>query len=441
MQCWLCPGMFPNKKELRLHLAAAPHFRLKVVCPWCAEGERASNRIGDLKRHVVAKHPGAELALSADFFSEAVGFYLALHPNDYARVTTPAPSSGPSATAAIHLVKLWLEGVPNPSRTLQEWQAGWNLGDATPLREEPMQYLPTAPPAASPVPPYSPTRPDMFTEGMTINMVKVAEDRVEVDVMKDKSYFVVTINSSVKRDRTVQFIKQLMNHKQARPHGRSMEVKGTAFEDLSAKISARLQISETFIDHIKILKPEAGRLPVPFPTCSSKPAVTKVTPATPRDQPLQHARQLLGWGIMPLIPPSRRNWDTDEAVTLCGRTNSIKWPPRGWRTFTAERRLQVFEFAAGLLDADMSGFPVTPKSDILDKYNFLGLPGSLASSPSAKSAMRYANYNQLRAIALGEEKDLRMLRMFGNASHDRDQELDHLIKIVDDAGIKLRLER
>ena len=140
-------------------------------------------------------------------------------------------------------------------------------------------------------------------------------------------------------------------------------------------------------------------------------------------KPGQEAAQLLSWGMLPLLPPGRRNWDQDEVVTLTGRNHSVKWPPSGWRTFTAERRLQVFEFAAGLLDADLTGFPVTSRSDLLDKYNFMALPGSMPPQQGPKSAMRLANYQQLRAIATGEEPDLRLLKMYRNA------------------GIPLRLER
>ncbi|MEW8548310.1 MAG: hypothetical protein AB2693_32805 [Candidatus Thiodiazotropha sp.] len=187
---------------------------------------------------------------------------------------------------------------------------------------------------------------------------------------------------------------------------------------------------------------------MPFPTCQPQPKQPGTqAPLPPPSQPpaarkpVQQAVQLLSWGILPLVPPGRRNWDQDEVVTLTGRTNTIKWPPSGWRTFTAERRLQVFEFAAGLLDADLTGFPVTSRSDLLDKYNFMALPGSMPPQPGPKSAMRLANYQQLRAIATGEESDLRLLKMYKNASQDRDNDLDHLIQIVDRAGVPLRLER
>ena len=128
-------------------------------------------------------------------------------------------------------------------------------------------------------------------------------------------------------------------------------------------------------------------------------------------------------------------------VSLRGRNTSLKWPPKGWRTFTAVRKLQVFEHASGLLDSDVTGFPVTSKSDILDKYNFLVLPGSSPSPRSAKTGMHHGNYMALREIALELENDGRMLKMFQSASHDRDSEVDHMIRAINNIGVRLRLEK
>ena len=124
-------------------------------------------------------------------------------------------------------------------------------------------------------------------------------------------------------------------------------------------------------------------------------------------------------------------------VVLSGRRTSLKWPPRGWRTFTADRKLQVFEYASAMLDADMSGFPTTNRADILDKFNFLALPRSARPAATSRTGMRLGNYQQLRAIAMGKETDLRILKMLVNAAKDRDCELDSTIA----AGIRLRLEK
>ena len=439
--CWLCHGTFGNRRELRLHVASAPHFRLRVVCPWCVGIERTSNRMADFKKHVNVKHSG--VGVSNDFFSEASGFYLALYPTDYARVINPIPMTSPTAQTAIHAVRLWLRGA-NSSRSASEWEAGWNLGSATPPWEE-AQAIPASPVPATPVQPYSPTHPQMTASDMTLRNVQEKDDQIDIDVELGGSLFVVVLNSSVKLLITMGQLQQQIRSIQPRPVGKLADVRGTSFEEVAGKVSSQLGVSEVFVDQVQMLVPTPGRLPIPFPTCNPQPVQPGCLPQSSQisaaRKPGQEAAQLLSWGMLPLLPPGRRNWDQDEAVTLTGRNHSVKWPPSGWRTFTAERRLQVFEFAAGLLDADLTGFPVTSRSDLLDKYNFMALPGSMPPQQGPKSAMRPANYQQLRAIATGEEPDLRLLKTYRNASQDRDDELDHLIRVVDGAGIPLRLER
>ena len=461
--CWMCPSIFSTRKELRSHLDGS-HLRLKVVCPWCVDGERSSNRIGDLKKHAINKH-GADHLVREGFFSAGVGFYLALYPEDYARVTTPGRPTTEDARAAMNLMRLWMGAVKNPSRTPQDWERGWTLGNATPTREEPSHYIPGSPAVAPVAPPYSPSRPDMISS-ITVNQVFVKEDCVEVDITHENSYFVASLNSAVKKDtNTVRTIQATIVNTRPRPQGTTTAVKGTLYQNLCERISSETKVGEVFIDHIHMITPTPGRLPLPFPTMtaqqSPQPSATVPTPAIPSPMqshqpsaflpppatippprtPAQQARELLSWGIMPLVPPARRNWDADEVVDLSGRRTSLKWPPRGWRTYTADRKLQVFEYASAMLDADMSGFPVTNRADILDKFNFLALPGSARPAATSKTGMRLGNYQQLRAIAVGKDTDLRILKMLVNAAKDRDCELDSTIAIINAAGIRLRLEK
>ena len=119
----------------------------------------------------------------------------------------------------------------------------------------------------------------------------------------------------------------------------------------------------------------------------------------------------------------------------------LKWPPRGWRTFTADRKLQVTEHASALLDSDASGFPVSTKQDIKDRYNFLALPGSAPRHKTPKSGMRHGNYQQLKDIAMEKDNDFRVLKMFSNAAKKRETELDSMIRQINKAGVRLRLEK
>ena len=105
------------------------------------------------------------------------------------------------------------------------------------------------------------------------------------------------------------------------------------------------------------------------------------------------------------------------------------------------RKLQVFEHAFGLLDSDVIGFPVTSKSNILDKYNFLVLPGSFPSPGSVKMHMPHENYMVIREKTLEMENDGMMLKMFQSASQDRDSEVDNMIREINNIGVQLCLEK
>ena len=113
-----------------------------------------------------------------------------------------------------------------------------------------------------------------------------------------------------------------------------------------------------FVDCILTITPEPGRLPHPFPEATQPsqtivpltqapapgPSASKLqSPSLPQPPktPKQQARDLLSWGVMPLIPPARRNWDQDKVVTLQGRQSSLKWPPRGWRTSQQKESFSV----------------------------------------------------------------------------------------------------
>ena len=129
-QCWLCSGTFGTKKELWAHIGGANHLRMRVVCPWCTEEERASICIGDLKRHGVTKH-GADGIVTERFFTDGNCFYLSIFPEDFSKIITPAIPTSQEARTTMNLMRLWAGEVANPSRTLQDWEDGWNWGNAT----------------------------------------------------------------------------------------------------------------------------------------------------------------------------------------------------------------------------------------------------------------------------------------------------------------------
>ena len=104
-QCWLCSGTFGTKKELWAHIGRVNHLRMRVVCPWCTEGEKTSNRIGDLKRHDVTKH-GAVSIVTERFFTDGNGFYLSIFPEGYSMIITPAIPTSEEARTFMNLMRL-----------------------------------------------------------------------------------------------------------------------------------------------------------------------------------------------------------------------------------------------------------------------------------------------------------------------------------------------
>ena len=111
-QCWLCPSTVATRKELRAHIGSSNHLRLRVLCLWCFDGEKTSNRVGDLKRHVATKLAFDKL-FGDKFFSDGNGFYLAMFPEDYARIITPTPPSSQKAIQAMEAVKSWKSVTPS----------------------------------------------------------------------------------------------------------------------------------------------------------------------------------------------------------------------------------------------------------------------------------------------------------------------------------------
>ena len=77
---------------------------------------------------------------------------------------------------------------------------------------------------------------------------------------------------------------------------------------------------------------------------------------------------------MPLVPLVRRNWDRDEIMKLEGTT--ISWPPHGWKKISSDQRKLTWEFAATTIELKTVSCNAFNRTDLLDKYNCLALPGT-----------------------------------------------------------------
>ena len=105
------------------------------------------------------------------------------------------------------------------------------------------------------------------------------EDRVELDVFQDDAFYIINLNSSIKRDVVrLNKIQESVVNTRARPHGVISEVKDTQFDGLSQSVSETIKVSEVFIDNIQVIKPIPGRLPRPFPKKATLPQQSETLP-------------------------------------------------------------------------------------------------------------------------------------------------------------------
>ena len=146
-------------------------------------------------------------------------------------------------------------------------------------------------------------------------------------------------------------------------------------------------------------------------------------------------RDVLRRGAMPLFPPARRNWGNSIKLPVSG-DKTLTWPPDGWTEFTPDQKLMAWEYAAMHLEFTSSVMKMDhTRGDLLDKYNFLALPGS--NVPAIKTPLRKARYYIYESLRAGPSTAL-----FGQikaAVAVRDTSVDHLLDILDKNGVPVRL--
>ena len=134
----------------------------------------------------------------------------------------------------------------------------------------------------------------------------------------------------------------------------------------------------------------------------------------------------------------------EEDVSFVEEDLTIFRPPKKWSTLDPRQKLLQWEFAAmQIMKARGEDYVSICQTDLLDRFNFLALPGTAAHktprhSPSYMSSKsRLYTYELLRAIANGKHKDKQWLSMIEAGAMMRDTSNDKLLKQC--SKIKLRL--
>ena len=146
---------------------------------------------------------------------------------------------------------------------------------------------------------------------------------------------------------------------------------------------------------------------------------------------------ILAWGGMPLFPPARRNWEKTVTFAYAGKT--LEWPPQNWIRMTPDQKLLNWEYAAMSLEQASGMSSVVDRGDLLDKYNFLALPGT--KFPPLDSPLRKARYYVYETIRRSTNSTCtsNFIAQVKAAMSTRDTSVDEFIKTVNDSGVSLRL--
>ncbi|KAL3874493.1 hypothetical protein ACJMK2_037502 [Sinanodonta woodiana] len=537
MKCWLCTAEFSSKRDLKAHLAAPPHDRMRVICPWCHLEEK-QHRL-DIK------------GLPEDYFGEPNGFYLALHPKDYVWIVRPTDYHSQPAKMARWAISNWLNRCKRPSRSRNEWIDGWvsctmdasqhNIPQKRPRLEEPEPYSPTTPSVGdddiqldSVLLGNGNTRAYFFSEGQ--GFLTWYEIHLSDNVLKERRYFeslsrklMVSLDPNRNRPSSGGFeikdeaIKETLCQKLGIPssfvtsffrktvstseivqeypcpvpaadaamncqptmpesskcsadnqlatpltsekpkrvltlsRGVEFPIQGNTIEPPNVPLDTMTEFSKPVTRSPTIVvsslnmtsqpimsKVVALETPLDLSTLPSKAFISPPKMFTMSKNQIR-ARKLLTTGSMPLFPPARRDWDKEEIVQFTAGPLSILWPPRSWKKMSADRKLLSVEYVAMTLEASLTPghIPNIDRSDLIDRYNLLVLPGTsfvLTSQPFRKS--RYYNYEVLRVIAVGQDipDSSRFLDILEEGAKCRDQSLDPILSILEKANVGLRLE-
>ncbi|KAK3581220.1 hypothetical protein CHS0354_024763 [Potamilus streckersoni] len=307
-KCWVCPAEFARRWELKNHLAAAPHSRLRVVCVWCTDEEEVFRRMVDLKQHVMQLHPKVVDDVHTDFFGKGNGFWMALHPKDYNQIVGATPMESSAAVQARVRLLIWVGKCPNTSRSRIEWQRGWEFIysararrsiEAPSLHVQDKYKLNTASTVSRKgssekafvpdygdevdgmnVPPYSPSKPGIKRE-LTIHHIKIDLSKSVVDIFDkvNQVWYKVDLQCKDERD-ACSLVRKMMAIAPGDclpflEGGGSQETS----EDIKHKIIALLGVSKGSLETISRFLPPTFGVGCKRKVSSTASAVVSTSPS------------------------------------------------------------------------------------------------------------------------------------------------------------------
>lgn len=354
-------------------------------------------RINDLKQHVMTAHRFTFSFLPGTFFTAGTGFYLGVHPDDYRRIAVPADYDKEECFEARKAVLRWCSSQLNAGKVTQEWRSGWLKAKAA---ERPALEI--------------------------CRTVKHQTETETTDFGKDPEVFLEEPTPLKKRKMDDSGCVSESESVANPPH------KETKTTDNIEKEFIAEKCDEETGDMGDIATQETGDIATP------EGELEKVT----TEKSIQdRARELLKYGAMPFCAPARRDWTKGGLLSLEIDGKTLSWPPLDWQKMSADQRLLAVEFVAMSIEFQATGtFCAISRHNLLDKYNFLVLPGSAKLRISEEEKIDF-NYQKLRRIANSSshsKEEESWLSIFGKAKVDKSN-ADRFIEAIEILHIPLRL--
>lgn len=480
MECWVCHLKFPTNRELKNHMGPT-HGTLKVICPWCPD-ERTYKRVTDLRSHAKQSHSHQLAKYPGDLITESNGIWFSLHPEGYNRLVPGSEWGSNAATHARVLVLEWLSKTKYASKKKDNWVNDWES-----LKKKGKSFAPT--PEALFQPDYIETETEMTEttpSGYSPARPKIDELEVEYISLAAKKIFLrqgnniyaIHLRDTVLVDpKAMASIARKMGvQKTEREPTRSAEFPVSS-PTIQRQLLKFVGLEQKYLENIRELKeeetamkpikrkresePEPPRLPSPctassadsarIPSDATTAAISIHLPQVPqpKSKPIgaslsERALNLLKRGCLPLFPPARRDWGTDQVTLRCNNI-TVVWPPMDWQEMSPDRRLLSWEYTALTLQErmDQSRSATIERIDLLDKFNFLALPGTVVKNGKKTDHVvrksRYYIYEQLKNIVSSNSGDSVWIRMLERSCALRDRSTDNLLAVVEDKDIPIRL--
>ena len=480
-KCWICPEKLETTKSLKAHIAIQ-HYRLSVTCPDCHGQERIFKRVSDLKCHYMKAHPHGSLPDEA--FTERNGFWMALYPEDYIRVIQPTARSDEVARKTKAAITSMLSQSASSCRRKkyrEEWYKGWELERESYQPETPSQdtpkYVPTPteihktspdivrtkrPRSVTPVPSQSMT-PAAATASPLVAGSPAFDPDYEVEagssgLVPENSVSILKINllpgdcHAYLKEGAVFFKVGLSDEVFSCPRTMQVLARRMATLDLEESGPSSSTIFISCQDQGKI---EAVVSVLGLPSSmilTTLMSETQFEPPAKRQRTdlsiQERASELLKKGCFPLFQPARREWSEMEPVTLKAGQVSISWPPPGWKDLSRDVKLLQWEVAAyKLAEATRDSTTVIPmsRSDLLDRFNFLALPGTaghhITKATRDAACTRFYMYEKLRQAASAETDQPELdswLKIIECGTQMREVTEDSILEQIEDIPLRLQ---